>query len=105
MTDVSRRGRRTAARLTRLAPILLTLLPACDTVRVNPGFADRCWDVVRDAIPEGGVKLTSKTATGELRVVTARVEAVRSKASGGPRAISAECRFEDQVLTDFRLAP
>jgi hypothetical protein len=34
-------------------------LGACDTVRVNPGLADRFWVFVRDAIPDGGVKLTA----------------------------------------------
>ena len=89
-----------------LLAALLTIaasLGACDTVRVNPGLADRCWDFVRDAIPEGGVKLTAKTASGEMRTVVARVEAVRGKAPGGAHPIAAECRFEDYVLTDFRI--
>jgi hypothetical protein len=38
-----------------------------------------------------------------MRTVVARVEAVRGKAPGGAHPIAAECRFEDYVLTDFRI--
>src|SRR5690349_14379270 len=102
MHDASR-FRPTRFALAALPAILAASLCACDTVRVNPGLADRCWDFLRDAVPESGVKLTGKTATGELRTIVARVEAMRSKAPGGAHPIAAECRFEDYVLTDFRI--
>jgi len=78
----------------------------------NTGYSDRCADFMRLSFPEGDIEIKqseariSTTAGGDLGLMIVDVDGIRPKIpeTGGflARAVSARCRFENGVLTDFR---
>ena len=74
---------------------LASLLAACGLTR-DEGVSDRCADMVSAAWP-GGVAITTRRARVGNGIETAQVSGT---AAG--QEIAASCRFERDVLTDFR---
>lgn len=94
------------------AAILLLALPAlagCGTRLRDESLLDRCADVMEEAFPGGGIKVTGKEAApqqGEsVASVVVRVQAFRRNVAAGGiplRDVVAECRFDEGILTGFR---
>lgn len=70
------------------------------------GLAERCVDIMRRADPVATIEITkSAAAATSLTTVVAQVEGVRPDLpadSQAPRNLAAECRFDENVLTEFR---
>jgi hypothetical protein len=77
---------------------LAGLLAACGLIHDlrDEGVSERCADMVSAAWP-GSVTITERRASVADRVETAEV---KGTANGTP--LAAQCRFERDVLTDFR---
>ncbi len=76
----------------------------------DEGLGERCGDAMKEAFPGGGIKVTNTqvvqdTAAPTLTAMIARVQGVRPDLPAGgvfPRDVAVECRFEENVLTEFR---
>lgn len=75
----------------------LAALGGCGFHR-DVGASDRCADIVAAALP-GSVEITDRSAAVQEGV---SVAAVQAKSSGIPGTVSAQCRFERDVLAGFR---
>jgi hypothetical protein len=78
--------------------------------RVNPesmGLADRCYAVMREAIPYAVLDIGKRTSQNKgISIITAHVEARRIDhpgQEGVPRDLAADCEFVDTVLASFHL--
>ena len=89
-----------------LRSTLLCLVAAGCGIPHSVGLAERCADFMRSAMPNAAIDVTKSDAsvTG-LTTIIARVEAVRTdRPPDGPlpRDLAVECRFDENVLTEFR---
>jgi hypothetical protein len=70
------------------------------------GLAERCADIMQRADPAAAIEITKTGASAtSLTMVVAQVEGVRTDLpadSPVPRNLAAECRFDENILTDFR---
>jgi hypothetical protein len=70
------------------------------------GLADRCADVMRAAYPSATIDITkNEAAATSLTTIVARVEGSRTDMPPDaplPRDLAVECRFDNNVLTEFR---
>lgn len=96
------RLRREVAALVLLAG--LYAVAACGLPR-DVGLAERCADVMRRADPAAAIEITKSGASAtSLTTVVAQVEGVRTDLppdSPAPRNLAVECRFDENILTDF----
>jgi hypothetical protein len=84
-------------------------LAGCGLRLREESLLDRCAELMQAAFPGGDIKPTKKEMATEaapsIAVVVAVVEGERKNVPPGgapPRDVSAECRFENGVLTSFR---
>ncbi|MGC2203665.1 MAG: hypothetical protein WA633_26410 [Stellaceae bacterium] len=89
-----------------LRSTLLCLVAAGCGIPHSVGLAERCTDFMRDAMPNAAIDITKSDASAtSLTTIVARVEGVRTDIPpDGPssRDLAAECRFDENVLTEFR---
>ena len=93
-----------------LIALALAALAGCGVRIREESLTDRCADVMRQAFPGGGVKITKEEAlpaapTASIARFTAAVEGVRERLpEGSPlrRDVAVECNFDDSILTGFR---
>lgn len=95
----------------RQAPAILLLgalgpLTAGCGIPHDVGAAERCADIMRRAMPGAAIDITKSGASADsLTTITARVDAVRTDLPAdapSPRELAVECRFDENVLTQFR---
>ena len=73
-------------------------------------LSDRCGEMMQDAFPGGGIKVTKVEVTPDpagasVGSMVAAVGGVRKNVAEGnvlARDVAVECRFEDNILTGFR---
>ena len=69
------------------------------------GLAERCADIMRRAAPAATIEITKSEASAtSLTTVVAQAEGVRTDLpadSPAPRNLAVECRFDENILTDF----
>ena len=95
------------ARLSKAFFLLAGLSPVAGCgLPHDVGLAERCADIMRRADPAATIEITKSAASAtSLTTVTAQVEGVRTDLpadSPAPRNLAVECRFDENVLTDFR---
>jgi hypothetical protein len=95
------------ARLSKAFLLLAGLGPVAGcSLPHDVGLAERCADLMRRADPAATMEITKSGASAtSLTTVVAQVEGVRTglpAASPAPRTLAVECRFDENVLTDFR---
>ncbi|HUH84390.1 MAG TPA: hypothetical protein VLX85_07255 [Stellaceae bacterium] len=98
--------RRSARALIALA---LAALAGCGVRIRQESLTDRCADVMLQAFPQSGIKVTKEEAlappTASIASFAAAVEGVRERLpEGSPlrRDVAVQCAFEDGILTNFR---
>jgi hypothetical protein len=93
----------------RAAAVLLAVLAGCGVRLREESLLDRCGDVMEQAFPGGGIKITRKEipsqATDSIATTIVAVEGTRRNVAPGGvplRDVAAECRFNEGILTGFR---
>jgi hypothetical protein len=81
------------------------LAAGCGGVR-DVGLAERCADIMQRAFPSASIEIGKSDASARgLTTIVAHVEGTRTDLpAGGPltRDLAVECRFDDNILTEFR---
>jgi hypothetical protein len=102
--------RRERLQLLRSAGVIFALIAAGSLlagcgVKVSQSLADRCADIMQEAMSFAEMDIDKRTSesTGINKVV-ARVEGRRTDLPEGspPRDMAAECEFDSNILTGFR---
>ena len=69
------------------------------------GLAERCADIMKSAYPNAAIDITkSEASVTSLTTIVAHVEGSRSNLPPEaplPRELAVECRFDENVLTEF----
>jgi hypothetical protein len=85
---------------------ILCLAAAGCALPRDVGLAERCADLMRRAYPTATIEITrSEASPTSLTTILARVEGARTGIPEGaplPRDLAVECRFDQNVLTEFR---
>jgi hypothetical protein len=80
-------------------------LAACHLVPQG-GMADRCADLMRQALPGADIDITKREAAAtSLTTIVARVEGDRTNLPSHPpiaHHLAVECTYDNGVLTGFR---
>jgi len=91
-----------------LVALALVALAGCGTRIREESLSDRCADVMRQAFPDSGIKVTKEEAlappTASIASFATAVEGVREKLpEGSPlrRDVAVECAFNEGILTSF----
>jgi hypothetical protein len=93
-----------------LIALALAALAGCGVRIRDESLTDRCADVMRQAFPGGGIKITKEEAlpaapTASIASFAVAVEGVRENLpEGSPlrRRLVVECDFDDRILIGFR---
>jgi len=85
--------------------IALTGLAAGCGIPHSVGLAERCVEIVKSAYPSAAIDITKSEATAtSFTTIVAHVEGLRTDLSPEAplrRELAAECRFDENVLTEF----
>jgi hypothetical protein len=69
------------------------------------GLAERCADFMQRAFPRATIEVARREAApATMTTIIAKVEGIRSDVppeGPAPRELAVECRFDDNILTDF----
>jgi hypothetical protein len=103
-------GRLAPLMATRPLLILLLALPLGACGLREESLAGRCADTMQSAFPGADIKVTQSSvspdpASSSIAAAVASVEGVREKLPADsklPREVAVECRFSNDVMTDFR---
>jgi hypothetical protein len=83
----------------------LCFLVAGCAIRRDVGLAERCADLMRGAYPSAVIEIVKSDASAtSLTTIVARVEGSRTDLPTDaplPRDLGVECRFDENVLTEF----
>jgi len=84
--------------------VFCCLSSGCGVTR-DVGLADRCSDFMQRAFPRATIEITKREATAvAMTTILAKVEGTRNDVPPdvpAPRDLAVECRFDDNVLTEF----
>jgi hypothetical protein len=105
-----RSSRRRTPPVLAIAALALFALPQGACGLREASLAGRCAEVMKSAFPDAGIKVTQSSVTADpaatsIAAAVASVEGVRETLpaeSKLPRDVAVECRFSNNVLTDFR---
>jgi len=91
-----------------LLALALAALAGCGPRIREESLGDRCADVMRQAFPDSGIKVTKEEAlappTASIASFAITVEGVREKLPEGTplrRDVAVECAFNQGILTSF----
>jgi hypothetical protein len=75
-------------------------------IQRDAGTAERCADIMRRAFPSATIDTTKTQASAtSLTTIIAKAEGVRTDLppdASLARDLAVECRFDDNILTEFR---
>jgi len=85
--------------------IALSALAASCGIPHSVGLAERCAEIMKSAYPNAAIDITKSEALAtSLTTIVARVEGSRSDSppeAPSRRDLAVECRFDENVLTEF----
>jgi hypothetical protein len=88
-----------------LSAALCSIAAGCGIPR-DVGLAERCADLMRRAYPSAAIDITKSEASAtSLTTIVAKAEGVRTDLPADApllRDLAVECRFDENILTQFR---